>query len=128
MSLAETSEFYVGGEAVAIKTGHPEVHILIRATLDPTGEGNWTNLHPVIKQEGLGSFCEPAIKAPQEWVGKKGFVQVVQSGEDGLLFAVSLRSGFLSASSIFKFKQPHCSHELNLDVKEHSLIFTSAQQ
>lgn len=91
LSLAETSEFYIGGEAIAIKTGHPEVHILIRGTLDPTGEGNWTNLHPVVKQEGLGSFCEPAIKAPQEWVGKKGFVQVVQSGEDGLLFAVSLR-------------------------------------
>ena len=89
LSLAETSEFYVGGEAVAIKTGHPEVHILIRGTLDPTGEGNWTNLHPVVKQEGLGSFCEPAIKAPQEWVGEKGFLQVVQSGEDGLLFSVS---------------------------------------
>ena len=107
MSLAETSEFYVGGEAVAIKTGHPEVHILIRGTLDPTGEGNWTNLHPVIKQEGLGSFCKPAIKAPQEWVGKKGFVQVVQSGEDGLLFAVSLRTEFFSCELNFQSSSSH---------------------
>ena len=73
---------------MAFSTTHPQAHILIRGTLDPTAGSNWTNLHPIIRQDGLGSFCVPQIGAPEEWAGQQGIIQVIQSGEDGMLFAV----------------------------------------
>ncbi len=92
---AKTSEFYVGGEPVAVRSGHPEVRIAIRATLDSDAEEDWVKLHPVVRQEGLGPFCIPVVKAPESWVGKKGLVQVIESGEDGMLFSVSLAHDIL---------------------------------
>lgn len=90
-SFDRTTEYYVGGEAVAFMTTHPQVHFLIRGTLDPTALGNWTNLFPVVRQYNIGGFCEPLVPAPAEWVGKDGIIQVIQSGEDGLQFQVSKR-------------------------------------
>lgn len=69
-------------------TGQPEVNILIRGTLDSEAKGNWTNLHPVIRQTGKGAFCVPQIPAPREWIGENGYIQVIQGAAKGLLFAV----------------------------------------
>lgn len=93
-SSSTFSDFHVSGDAVGVKTSHPQANILIRGTLDTSASGNWTDLFPVVGQYGLGNFCEPSVAAPAEWVGKKGLVQVVESSVDGLLFQVS--SYFLS--------------------------------
>lgn len=87
-SFQKLTSYYVGGEAIALVSTHPQVNILIRATLDPDATGNWTNLFPVVKQSGIGSFCEPLVPVPAAWVGKKGIIQVIQSGVDGLLYQV----------------------------------------
>jgi len=59
-SLDKTTEYYVGGEVVAVVTSHPQVNILIRGTLDLTASRNWTNLFPIVAQYSIGAFCEPA--------------------------------------------------------------------
>lgn len=84
-------DFHVGGEPVALKLGHPQANWLFRGTLDQTASGNWTELFPIVQQSGLGLFCEPAIPAPESWVGKQGVISVVANAVDGLLYQV--RSG-----------------------------------
>lgn len=81
-------DFHVGGEPVAVKLGHSQANWLFRATLDETASGNWTQLFPIVQQSGLGLFCEPAIPAPESWVGKQGVVSVVANAVDGLLYQV----------------------------------------
>src|SRR5690606_6068030 len=71
--------------------GHPQATFLIRATLDPKAEGNWTQLFPIITQSGRGAMCEPTVTAPKEWVGQKGFIGIACDAPDGMLFQVGLR-------------------------------------
>lgn len=88
--IFETStEYYVGGDAVAVLTAEEHANILIRATVGPLAVANWTNLFPVVAQSHSGAFCEPLVPAPEDWVGKDGVIQVIQNGEDGLSYQVS---------------------------------------
>jgi hypothetical protein len=87
-TFTDTTDYYVGGDAINVVTSHPQVNMLFRATLDTTAQGNWSVLYPVIATYGLGSFCIPTVPAPKEFAGKNGVVQVIQNGEDGLLFQV----------------------------------------
>ncbi|KXX81836.1 hypothetical protein MMYC01_201828 [Madurella mycetomatis] len=90
------SDFHVDGDAVAVFLGHAQATWLIRATLDSSAEGNWTQLFPIVTQSGRGEFCEPAVVAPREWVGRKGIISTVCKAPDGLLYqcaAVNFVSG-----------------------------------
>ncbi|GAB1319841.1 Copper acquisition factor BIM1-like domain-containing protein [Madurella fahalii] len=91
-----TSNFNVNGDSVAVILGHAQATWLIRATLDSGAAGNWTQLFPIVTQSGRGEFCEPAVPAPGEWVGRKGIISIVCKAPDGLLYqcaAVNFVSG-----------------------------------
>lgn len=97
LAKSTATDFHVDGDAVAVLLGHPEANWLIRATLDSKAAANWTQLFPVVKQSGRGSFCEPAVSAPKEWAGKKGFIGIASKAEDGILYQVG------SVNSIARF-------------------------
>lgn len=84
------TEFHVGGEAVSLLLAHPQANWLFRGTLDQSAAGGWKQLFPIVTQTGLGDFCEPAVTAPEKWVGKTGVVGVVADGPDGLLYQVDI--------------------------------------
>jgi hypothetical protein len=88
LSQNTATDFHVDGDAVAVELGHPQANWLIRATLDSRAAGNWTQLFPIVSQSGRGDFCQPAVTAPKEWVGKKGIISVACDAPDGLLFQV----------------------------------------
>jgi hypothetical protein len=96
LSQNEATDFHVGGDAVALALGHPQANFLIRATLDSGAKGNWTQLFPIFMQSGRGNLCEPAVTAPEEWAGQKGFIGIACAAPDGMLFqcaAVNFVSG-----------------------------------
>ncbi|KAK4097605.1 hypothetical protein N658DRAFT_389455, partial [Parathielavia hyrcaniae] len=100
LSQNTATDFHVDGDAVGVLLGHAQANWLFRATLDEHAEGNWTQLFPIVTQSGRGSFCEPAITAPREWVGKKGIIGIACAAPDGLLFqcaAVNFVEGVNSA-------------------------------
>ncbi|KAM7219089.1 hypothetical protein V8F06_005527 [Rhypophila decipiens] len=82
----EATDFHVDGDFINVRLTHPQATWLFRATVEDTSKNNWTALFPQVQQTGLGQFCEPAITAPKEWVGKKGVIGAACLGEDGLLF------------------------------------------
>ena len=82
------TDFHVGGEPIALFLGHPQADWLFRGTLDTSASGNWTQLFPIVRQSGLGDFCEPGISAPSAWVGQQGVVGIVAQAVDGLLYQV----------------------------------------
>ncbi|RMZ91843.1 hypothetical protein DV736_g899, partial [Chaetothyriales sp. CBS 134916] len=86
----------VGGFSVSILSTHPQGQWLFRATLDQQAPFNWTNLLPVVDEVGLGDFCPTGLAVPQEFVGQKGLIQVIQDAVDGKLYqcaAVNFVSG-----------------------------------
>jgi hypothetical protein len=89
-STDNVTNFYVGGNAIAVTSIHPQATWLFRATLDLTAMGNWTSLLPAIQQTGLGDYCEPVIIVPATWAGKQGVIGVVQDAPDGILYQVRL--------------------------------------
>ena len=90
VSFDKVSDFHVDGDAVSVRSTHPQANWLFRATLDKTAAGNWTDLGPVINEGELGAFCEESVKVPAEWAGSQGVLQIVQNAVDGLLYQVSL--------------------------------------
>ncbi|KFY48616.1 hypothetical protein V496_10246, partial [Pseudogymnoascus sp. VKM F-4515 (FW-2607)] len=85
--LETTTGFYVGGDAVAVVSAGSGASILIRGSIGELGKAtNWTNLFPVVRQDGGGMFCEPLVPAPEEWADMEGVVQVIESGEEGLSY------------------------------------------
>ncbi|KAK2067091.1 hypothetical protein P8C59_000855 [Phyllachora maydis] len=90
------SNFHTGGEVIATSLYHSQSDFLYRGTLDTTAAGGWIQLFPIVSQQGLGDMCEPAIPAPEAWVGKQGILGVAVNGPDGVLFqcaAVTFVSG-----------------------------------
>lgn len=81
-------EFHVGGEAIALRSTHPQGNWLFRVTLDEKAESGWEQIFPIVQQSGLGDFCEPQVTLSEDFVGKKGVVSVVSSAVDGLLYQV----------------------------------------
>ena len=78
-----------GGFAVALRSTHPEAQWLYRATTDQQAPFNWTNIVPVIEENGLGDFCLPMLKLPDSFANKTGLIQVIQGAADGELYQVS---------------------------------------
>lgn len=93
LSTDTVTEFHVGGEPIALKLGHPAASWLFRATLDGAAASNWTQLFPILTQTGIGDYCQPAVAAPESWVGQQGVVGVVADAVDGLLYQVGLACG-----------------------------------
>ncbi|KAM7200891.1 hypothetical protein V8F20_005133 [Naviculisporaceae sp. PSN 640] len=106
----EATDFHVDGDFINVRLTHPQATWLFRATVEDTSKNNWTAIFPQVQQTGLGQFCEPAVTAPKEWVGKKGVIGVACQGEDGLLFQCAVvnfvsgtneaRSACANASSV----------------------------
>ncbi|KAK7742146.1 hypothetical protein SLS53_004732 [Cytospora paraplurivora] len=80
------TDFHVGGEPISVFLGHVSASWLFRATLNSSAKSNWTKLYPIITQTGLGSYCQPAVTAPESWVGQQGVLGVVADAPDGLLY------------------------------------------
>lgn len=96
LSKNTATDFHVDGDSVTIFLTHPQADFLIRGTVDSQADGNWTQLYPIFTQSGQGSLCEPAVTAPKEWAGKKGFIGIACKAPDGFLFqcaAVNFVSG-----------------------------------
>ena len=81
----------VGGFPVALLTTHPQAQFLYRGTLDKQTPSNWTNLLPVVDEQGIGDFCIPNLKAPTNWANQTGLVQIIMDGPDGILYQVGIR-------------------------------------
>lgn len=74
---------------MAVVSAGSGASILIRGSIGELGKAtNWTNLFPVVRQDGGGMFCEPLVPAPEEWADMEGVVQVIESGEEGLSYQV----------------------------------------
>ncbi|KAH6693434.1 hypothetical protein F5X68DRAFT_45058 [Plectosphaerella plurivora] len=86
---AETVDFHVGGQQVAVMDLHSRSDWLIRGTLDTGASSGWEELYPIYQTRGEGRSCQPSVRAPEEWVGKTGVLSVVGQAEDGNLFACS---------------------------------------
>jgi len=96
LSKNTATDFHVDGDSVTVLLAHPQADYLFRATLDTHAAGNWTQLWPIFTHSGRGNFCEPAVTAPKEWAGKKGFVGIACNAPDGILYqcaAVNFVSG-----------------------------------
>jgi hypothetical protein len=100
-STDNVTDFYVGGNALAMTSIHPQATWLFRATLDQTASGNWTVLLPPIVQTGLGDYCEQDVTVPASFAGSKGVIQVVQDAPDGILYQVSLVLSFNDRETCF---------------------------
>ncbi|KAF4983585.1 hypothetical protein FZEAL_1035 [Fusarium zealandicum] len=79
-------DFHVGGEAIAVRSTHQQGNWLYRVTTDEKADGDWEQIFPIVQQSGLGDFCQPQVTVPESYVGKKGWVNVVSSAVDGLLY------------------------------------------
>ena len=79
----------VGGFPVALQSTHPQAQWLYRATTDQEAPFNWTNIVPVVNQNGLGDFCLSALTLPDAFANNSGLIQVIQNAADGMLFQVS---------------------------------------
>ncbi|KAK4238050.1 hypothetical protein C8A03DRAFT_44149 [Achaetomium macrosporum] len=102
LSSNTLTDFHVDGESVQVFLSHPQANYLFRATLDSSASGNWTQLFPIVQQSGRGNFCEPAVTAPRDWVGKRGFLGIACNAPDGMLYqcaAVNFVSGSGTSSA-----------------------------
>ncbi|KAK4163902.1 hypothetical protein QBC43DRAFT_370383 [Cladorrhinum sp. PSN259] len=96
LSQNTATDFHVDGQHVQVFLGHAQGTWLIRATLDDKASGEWTQVFPIWQQSGRGNFCEPAVKVPSDWAGKKGFIGLNSNAGDGVLYqcaAVNFVSG-----------------------------------
>jgi hypothetical protein len=85
--LDDTTDVHTNGEAFTVQSSHPQSDWLFRATLDSTASKDWVEIHPIFQQSGIGTFCIPDVVIPSQFVGQKGIISVVGSGEDGMLYA-----------------------------------------
>ena len=81
-----SNDLPVDGFPLQLYTMHPQSDFAIRFTTRRQEPFNWTNLQPVLSQQGLGAFCLPQVSAPSEWEGQDGVLQVIQHGPDGFLY------------------------------------------
>ncbi|KAF4991015.1 hypothetical protein FGRMN_8094 [Fusarium graminum] len=86
LSKNKLVDFHVGGEAIALRSTHQQGNWLFRVTLDEKAGGDWEQVFPIVQQSGLGDFCQPQVTVPEKYAGKKGWVNVVSSAVDGLLY------------------------------------------
>jgi hypothetical protein len=84
------TDFHVGGDAIGLSSGHPVSQWGFRITTDQKAEGNWTEIYQQFEQQGPGDICLPKVSVPESYVGKKALLNIVSSGDDGMLFQCAL--------------------------------------
>jgi hypothetical protein len=75
VSVANVTNFYVGGGSIALTFTHSASTGLFRATLDTKAAGNWSVLLPAIAQQTHGQFCEKSVTVPASFAGQQGVIQ-----------------------------------------------------
>lgn len=83
-------EVQVDQFAVEIFSSHPAGEWSFFATTDTEAPFNFTEIVPVVKSSGIGEFCLTNIRAPSDFAGKSGVLQVVDKSVDGELYQVRL--------------------------------------
>ncbi|KAK8048124.1 hypothetical protein PG994_009854 [Apiospora phragmitis] len=84
------TDFHVGGDAIATKSGHPQTQWLYRITTDDKAAGNWTEVYGQVQQSGVGTFCVPKVAVPDSYIGQKAVLSIVADGDDGMLYQCAL--------------------------------------
>lgn len=86
-----------GQFAISMLSTHPQSQYLIRVSLNETAPYTWTNVVPVISQQGLGEMCFPnLLRAPAGFEGRTALLQVVQTASDGALYQVRLNNRLIT--------------------------------
>lgn len=82
------NNFMVGGDAITTTSSHPQTNYLYRITTDEKASGNWTQIHHIVQQSGINTFCVPTVTVPDSYVGQTAVLSIVADGDDGLLYQV----------------------------------------
>ncbi|KAF7196836.1 Uncharacterized protein HII31_01754 [Pseudocercospora fuligena] len=72
--------------AVSIFSSHPAGSWSFFATTDTEEPYNFTEIVPVVNSTGVGKFCLTDLRAPDDFAGKAGIIQVIDSSVDGTLY------------------------------------------
>jgi hypothetical protein len=72
----------------SIFSSHPAGSWSFFATTNTQEPYNWTEIVPVINSTGIGAFCLTYLRAPAEFAGKGGVLQVIDNSADGTLYQV----------------------------------------
>ena len=99
----KVSDFPVEGAHIFVKTGHPTTTWFIRGALLNDTE-TFVNLGNQVLQKGAGNLCVEDVKAPKEWAGKDGVIQVIQPGHHGNLYQVSFLFSDFSRLNRFSYR------------------------
>lgn len=75
------------GAPIQIISTHPQADWEIRAAL-LNDTGNFVYMVPPLSQQGLGTFCLPAVPGVADWEGKDAVLQMIQHAVDGALYQV----------------------------------------
>lgn len=92
-------EISVDRFAVAIFSSHPAGNWTFRATQSTKEPYSFTDIVPDVSSTGLGDFCLTDLRAPSDWAGTSGVLQVIDNSVDGTLYQV--RSSVQSRSGSY---------------------------
>ncbi|KAH7327213.1 hypothetical protein BKA65DRAFT_369781, partial [Rhexocercosporidium sp. MPI-PUGE-AT-0058] len=83
------TDWPVAGSSVMVLSTHLNVMWEFNAALlsdIAAGTPTWRPITLQLAQQGVGSFCEPQIPGPREWVGLDAVLQIIQHAPDGALY------------------------------------------
>lgn len=89
---SSATDVHVEKFAVSIQNVHPEGQWGFRATTDTEPPYNFVDIVPLVKTTAIGDFCLDEMRAPSNFAGKSGILQVVDNSPDGILYQVSICS------------------------------------
>lgn len=81
-------EINVDRFAVAIFSSHPAGNWTFRATQSTEEPYDFTDIVPGVSSTGPGDFCLTHLRAPSDWAGSSGILQVIDNSVDGTLYQV----------------------------------------
>ncbi|KAI5358058.1 hypothetical protein Slin15195_G063880 [Septoria linicola] len=82
----DSQEITVDRFPVSIYSSHPAGSWSFFATTNTEAPYNFTEIVPVINSTGIGTFCLTYLRAPEEFAGQSGVLQVIDSSVDGTLY------------------------------------------
>ena len=74
--------------AIMIQNLHAFSEWGFRGTIDTMAPYDFTPIVPIVNTTGIGDFCLDHIRAPSNWAGNPGIIQVVDNARDGVLYQV----------------------------------------
>ncbi len=72
----------------SLLVAHDVSQFSFRGTLLTWPPYNFTELVPLVNTTGASNFCLKDLRAPKEWEGFAGLLQVVEKSSDGILYQV----------------------------------------